>query len=191
MKQRKLTPKQKRFVEEYLIDLNATQAAIRAGYSEKTARKIGNENLTKPDIQSVIQEKIQEREKRTEVTSDRVVQELAKIAFADLKDFVTWDENGVMIIDSDQVDGTVLAEISETTNIQTFPNGGESERIQKKVKPYDKMKALEMLGKHLGMLTDKVEVSGEMTNQIDMSGLSVEELKKLANLDEGKEGADS
>ncbi|WP_213431657.1 terminase small subunit, partial [Paenibacillus dendritiformis] len=74
-----LTAKQKAFVQEYLIDLNATQAAIRAGYSAKTARKIGAENLTKPDIQKAIQEAMERREKRTEITQDRVLQELAKI----------------------------------------------------------------------------------------------------------------
>lgn len=153
-----MNEKQRRFVEEYVIDLNATQAAIRAGYKEKTAYSQGQRLLKNVEIEKAIKEKMEERSKRTEVTADRIVQELAKIAFADLKDFVSWDEDGVMIIDSEHVDGTVLAEISETTNIQTFPNGGESEKIQKKVKPYDKMKALELLGKHLSMWTDKQEV---------------------------------
>lgn len=158
----KLTPKQKAFVEEYLIDLNATQAAIRAGYSKKTAGRIGQENLQKPVIQKAIQDHMKEREKRTRVTADRVVHELAKIAFADLKDYIKWDENGVVIINSNDVDGSVLAEVSETTNIQTFPNGGETERIQKKIKLHDKMKALEMLGKHLGMFKDNVNVEGKV-----------------------------
>jgi len=158
----KLTPKQKAFVEEYLIDLNATQAAIRAGYSKKTARKIGQENLTKPDIQKAIQAAMDERSKRTEVTADRVIKELAKIAFADIRDFVMWDENGVEILPSADVDGTVLAEVSETINIQTFPNGGEVEKRQKKVKLHDKMKALELLGKHLALFTEKHQISGNI-----------------------------
>ena len=69
----KLTPKQARFVEEYLVDLNATQAAIRAGYSEQTARVIGHENLTKPDIQKAITERRQEMQQRTAITADRVL----------------------------------------------------------------------------------------------------------------------
>ncbi|WP_213469940.1 terminase small subunit, partial [Paenibacillus dendritiformis] len=83
-----LTAKQKAFVQEYLIDLNATQAAIRAGYSAKTARKIGQENLTKPDIQKAIQEAMDARAKRTEITADRVLQELAKIGFANITDYL-------------------------------------------------------------------------------------------------------
>ena len=71
-----LTPKQTRFVEEYLIDLNATQAAIRAGYSVRSARKIGQENLTKPDIKNSILESQLARSERTEITTDMVLQGL-------------------------------------------------------------------------------------------------------------------
>ena len=72
----KLTPKQQRFVDEYLIDLNATQAAIRAGYSEKTAYSIGDENLKKPEIKKAIEQAQQERQKRTLVTQDDVIRGL-------------------------------------------------------------------------------------------------------------------
>jgi phage terminase small subunit len=82
----KLTEKQKAFVEEYLVDLNATQAAIRAGYSQKTARKIGNENLTKPDIQQAIAEAKKERSERTKVNADWLLKRLADEAEADLAD---------------------------------------------------------------------------------------------------------
>lgn len=75
-----LTPKQQRFVEEYLIDLNATQAAIRAGYSEKTAYSVGHENLKKPEIQKAIEEAKSQVSKRTELTVDMVVQGLLKEA---------------------------------------------------------------------------------------------------------------
>lgn len=79
----KLTEKQKRFCEEYLIDFNATQAALRAGYSPKTAYSIGDENLRKPEIQSEIQTLIQKRSERTGISADTVITELAKIAFSD------------------------------------------------------------------------------------------------------------
>lgn len=75
-----LTPKQARFVAEYLVDLNATQAAIRAGYSEKTARQAGSENLSKPDIQEAIEEAQQARSKRTGIDQDEVVRGLKKEA---------------------------------------------------------------------------------------------------------------
>lgn len=81
-----LTPKQKLFVDEYLVDLNATQAAIRAGYSEKTAYSIGNENLMKPEIAKAIQNAQQKRQERTEITQDRVVQEIADNAFRPASD---------------------------------------------------------------------------------------------------------
>jgi len=81
---RDLTKKQKRFVDEYLIDLNATQAAIRAGYSEKTAYSTGQRLTKNAEIQSYIQERQESRQKRTEITQDKVLQELAKIAFADI-----------------------------------------------------------------------------------------------------------
>ena len=82
-----MTKKQKRFVEEYLIDLNATQAAIRAGYSPATAKEIGCENLTKPNISEAIAKAMAERSRRTGVNQDRVLQELAKIAFAKITRF--------------------------------------------------------------------------------------------------------
>lgn len=171
----KLTDKQRRFVEEYLVDLNATQAAIRAGYSKKTAHRIGAENMQKPVIQEALQERMNARSQRTEITADRVLQELARIGFADMKDFVIWGENGVQILDSEHVDGTLISEVSETTNVQVFPNGGETEKIQKKIKLHDKMKALELLGKHLVLFTEKqqVDVNG-MVQFIDDIGADVE-----------------
>ena len=81
-----MTEKQKRFVEEYLIDLNATQAAIRAGYSPQTAYSIGEENLRKPEIKSRIDKAMAERSRRTGINQDRVLQELARIGFAKITD---------------------------------------------------------------------------------------------------------
>lgn len=85
-----LTAKQQRFVEEYLVDLNATQAAIRSGYSAKTARSVGAENLTKPDIQAAIQERRSRIAAKLEVTQERIVAELARIAFSDIRKVVKW-----------------------------------------------------------------------------------------------------
>lgn len=83
-----MTKKQNRFVEEYLIDLNATQAAIRAGYSVNTAQQMGSENLSKPVIQTAIAKAMAERSKRTGVNQDRIVLELAKLAFVNMTDVV-------------------------------------------------------------------------------------------------------
>lgn len=81
-----LTKKQKAFIQEYLVDLNATQAAIRAGYSKKTAYSIGQENLSKPEIQQALQEAQKRREKRTEVTQDYVIAKLREIVEKDASD---------------------------------------------------------------------------------------------------------
>jgi phage terminase small subunit len=162
----KLTPKQKRFVEEYLIDLNATQAAIRAAYSKKNADKIGHELLGKTRVSEAIKEAMDKRSQRTEITQDRVLQELAKVGFADIKNFLSfntalttvgYDNKGGRIVDyvhvvqlkdSDEIDGTVVSEVS-------LKDG------QLKFKLHDKMKALQDIGRHLGMFKDKVEHSGE------------------------------
>jgi phage terminase small subunit len=85
-----LTPKQQRFVQEYLIDLNATQAALRAGYSERTAKSIGQENLTKPAVKTAIQQAMQDRSKRTEITQDDVLQLWWSVATADPNELIQY-----------------------------------------------------------------------------------------------------
>ena len=86
---RELTPRQRRFCEEYLVDLNASAAARRAGYSIDSAYSIGQENLKKPEIAAEIQRQMEARSKRTEITADQVVTELGKIAFANMLNYMT------------------------------------------------------------------------------------------------------
>ncbi len=138
----KLTPRQKKFTEEYLIDLNATKAALRAGYSAKTSDKIGYQLLEKTRVKEALERAIRKREQRTEITQDMVVAQLAKIAFADIRGIVTWENGELRMRPSDDVDGTTIAEVTQTA-----------------VKLNDRMKALELLGKHLGMFKDKMDVS--------------------------------
>lgn len=154
-----LTAKQAAFVQEYLIDLNATQAAIRAGYSEGTAYSMGHENLSKPEIAEAIAKAQKARSERTEITQDMVLQELAKIGFADIRSAVNWGsipemsgEDGqraypVEMIASEDMDDATAAAVSE---VSLTPNGV-------KIKMYDKKAALDSIGKHLGMFVDKVE----------------------------------
>ncbi len=148
----KLTDKQQRFVDEYLIDLNATQAAIRAGYSVKTANEQGSQNLAKLSIQQVIAEKMAERSRRTGVNQDRVVLELAKIAFVKLTDII--DEKG-KIKDTATEDDLACLEGYKYKYSDT--DSGYS--VEREVKLSSKMKALELLGKHLGMWNDKVDLN--------------------------------
>lgn len=163
-----MTKKQKRFVEEYLIDLNATQAAIRAGYSPDSAKEIGSENLTKPDIAKAVDQAIAERSRRTGVNADRVVRELAKIAFVNAGEVVDLDTALLM----DKISDDDMAAI-QSVKVKTFGEDG----VEREVKLADKLKALELLGKHLGLFKDKVEINGNVKS--DMSSLSsiLEEIK--------------
>ncbi len=169
-----MNAKQKRFCEEYLIDLNATQAAIRAGYSVKTATVIANENLRKPYIQQHIEQRMKVRSERTNITQDQVISELTKIAFSNVTDYVnviTKDQQQAVVIkDSDELDDDQRAAIK---SIKNRLYGIE-------IEPYDKLKALELLGRHLGMFTDKVEVKDVTDNPI--KDLTTEELKKALGL---------
>lgn len=143
-----MTPKQAKFVYEYLIDLNATQAAIRAGYSAKRADAIGYENLRKPDIQEAIALAQQARSARTLITPDRTLQELAILGFSDLTDFVEWDGKTVTLknsADLDAVKRRAIAEISQTKD-------------GVKIKLHDKKGALDSMARHLGMFNDKMTV---------------------------------
>lgn len=146
-----MTKKQKRFVEEYLIDLNATQAAIRAGYSPDSAADIGSENLRKPDIRAHIDKAMAERSRRTGVNADRVVQELAKIAFVNAIEVI--DPKTATVKENASSDDTAAI---QSVKVKTFGEDG----LEREIKMADKLKALELLGRHMGMFKDKVEVSG-------------------------------
>lgn len=172
----KLTAKQQRFVEEYLVDLNATQAYLRAGYkvkSENVAKVNASRLLTNANIQNAIEEAIQERSERTHITSDHVVEHLAKIAFADVKDFVRFGQREV-IIDYDE-DGNPITKL---TNYVDFKQDHEVDgtllsevkigRDGASMKLNDRMRALEMLGRHLGMFNDKIDLTGETTINITL-----------------------
>lgn len=149
---RKLTDRQQQFVDEYLIDLNATQAAIRAGYSVKTAQEQSSRLLSNVMVQKVIAEKMAERSRRTGVNQDRVVLELAKIAFVKLTDII--DEKG-KIKDTATEDDLACLEGYKYKYSDT--DTGYS--VEREVKLSSKMKALELLGKHLGMWNDKVDLN--------------------------------
>ena len=151
-----MTKKQKRFCEEYLIDLHATQAAIRAGYSPDTAKAIGYENLTKPDIRAHIDRAMAERSRRSGVNADRVIQELAKIAFVNATDVI--DPKTATVKENALPED--MAAI-QSVKVKTFGEDG----LEREIKMADKLKALEMLGRHLGMFKDKLELSGGLDTE--------------------------
>lgn len=162
----KLTPKQARFVQEYLVDLNATQAAIRSGYSAKTAKSIGQENLTKPDIVSAIETAQNKRAESVGITAERVLRELALIGFSNMLDYIQPSEDGGAFVDLSALTREQAAAIGEVT-VDTYqerkPDGkdGETRTVKKiKFKLADKRAALVDVGRHLGMFKDKVEMTG-------------------------------
>lgn len=157
-----MTDAQKRFCDEYLIDLNATRA-YKVAYpnckKDETAKSAGSRLLTNVNLQNYISERMKQREKRTEVTQDMVIKELAKIAFLDIRKLYT--ENGQLknVVDLD--DDTAGA-ISSLETLEEYDGyGDDREKIgdTQKVKLLDKTKALELLGRHLGIFNDKLDVN--------------------------------
>ena len=157
-----LTAKQQRFVDEYLIDLNATQAAIRVGYSKKTADQQASRLLTNVKVREYLAQRQADRANRTEITQDMVLKELAKIGFSDIRKIVRWGEtqvrmvdgeddgpedmvpyHGLALIDSAEVDDSTAAAIAEVSQ----------SRDGLKVKLHDKKGALVDIGRHLGMFS--------------------------------------
>lgn len=147
---KELTAKQARFVEEYLIDLNATQACIRAGYSAKTADRIGPELLGKTWVAEAIATAIKARSARTQITQDRVLQEYARLAFSDMRTLMAWDAGGVALKTSADLTDDQAASVAEVS--QTISKEGGSIRL----KVHDKKGALDSVAKHLGMFVDRI-----------------------------------
>ena len=143
-----LSPKQKRFVEEYLIDLNGTQAALRAGYSLKTAPVIASENLRKPYIQEALRARQEQLRDANAVTPERVIQEYARLAFADMAAYVAWGPEGIRAVPSSELPEGATRAVAEVT--ETITDKGRTFRF----KLHDKKGALDSLAKHLGMFVD-------------------------------------
>lgn len=141
--EKKMTEKQKRFCDEYLIDLNATQAAIRAGYSKKTAKVIANENLTKPNIKEYIAERMAEKEKELIADQDEVLKYLTSVLRGE--------------------------SLSTEIVVEGIGEGcSEARTMTKQPSEKDKLKAAELLGKRYGLYTDKVETDVDMELNISI-----------------------
>lgn len=152
---KKLTPKQRRFVDEYLIDLNATQAAIRAGYSPKTANEQGARLLANVSIAKAIQEARDKQQERTEITQDRVLLEYARIAFFDPRKLFRSDGSPKPV---EELDTDTAAALAGLEVREEFEGAGENRTFvgyTKKYKLANKLGALDSLAKHLGMLDGK------------------------------------
>lgn len=151
-----LNEQQERFCQEYLVDLNGKHAAIRAGYSEATAQEQASRLLSHAKVEARVQELMEQREKRTEVTQDQVLAELARVAFYKPSRVLRVSGDGEVDVDYRKASPDDLDMVLETKRSYSKEGGSYS------LKRMDKMKALELLGRHLGMFKDKVEHSGDI-----------------------------
>lgn len=194
----KITDKQKAFVDEYLIDLNATRAyraVYKAVKSDETAKAAASRLLTNVNVKDYLDRRMKDREKRTEITQDKVLAELAKIAFANGSDFAKvvqksfkrpkYDEDTKEVIGEEDVYyKTVDVELTEEIPKDKLAaiSGIKSTKEGIEVKMNDKVKALELIGRHLGMFNDKLEVKGEIKTNNPYENLTEEQLLKLAKI---------
>lgn len=188
----KLTEKQKAFVDEYLVDLNATRAYMsvyKKVKSEDVAAVNASKLLRNAKVKEYVDKRMKDREKRTEITQDMVLKELAAIAFSNGSDFAEVVEeplifNNAYVVDPDTGQTKKYQRVKIKTTKEISDDKKKAISVIKEGKfgievgSCDKVKALELLGKHLGMFKEKVEVSGNLNNPYE--GLTTEQLLKLA-----------
>ncbi|MFJ5538550.1 terminase small subunit [Vreelandella titanicae] len=155
-----LTPKQSRFVDEYLKDLNATQAAMRAGYSQKTAYRTGCDNLTKPQVAVAIQERMNRRSERTQIDADYILHRLFEIDQMDVLDILNDDGSPKPISQWPKVWRITLSGLDISRTVTNFDES-TAETILKKIKWPDKLKNIELLGKHVSVKAFEESKSGD------------------------------
>jgi phage terminase small subunit len=155
----KLSPKERLFVEDYLVDLNATRAAINAGYSPRSAEVTGHRMLRKAKVREAVREAMAERILRTRVDQDRVIRELARVAFANVTDFANWDDDGLNFIPASQLDPGIAAAVKTVRDCRqpgqvVLPNGDSIvvDHTTRLIVMHDKIRALELLARHVGIL---------------------------------------
>lgn len=157
---RAVTDKQKRFCDEYMIDLNASAAARRAGYSPRFINGNASKLMQITAIRARIDQLMADQSQRTGVNADRIVRELARVAFANTDDVINYDDATIKP-DASRDDTAAIASV----RVKTIPTK-DGEGIEREIKMADKLKALELLGKHQGMFTDKVQLQHEGGIQI-------------------------
>lgn len=181
-----MTPKQERFVQEYLVDLNATQAAIRAGYSTKTARVIAQETLLSPAVIAALGARRKALADVIEVTQESLTQRLAHIGYTDMTDIIRWGSREVQIgfdadgkrLPPDQIEDAVMVRTELAPYVDAIESDQLSPRARAavsevaltkdglKIKMHDKVNAIVQLGRTLGMFTDNVKVSVSLESLI-------------------------
>lgn len=190
-----LSPRQERFVQEYLIDLNATKAAIRAGYAAKDADVQGPRLLGNVRVAEAVARAKAERSARIGLTADRVLEELAAVAFARMPDYAEWGTGKQMGLKlSEELTDHQAAAVAQVVETEKFiKTVGEDEQLmsrERSIKLHDKVPALVKLGQHIGMFADKrtitLEIKKEAEALADELGIPYEQVLKEAGIDEGK-----
>lgn len=158
----KTADRYERFAREYVIDLNATRAAIAAEYSPERASVTGSELVKKRKVRKRIDELLSERSSKLAVTAEKVVEELARLAFSNMQDYTRTDADGKPVLDLSKLTRDQFAAVQEIRE-DTTGGSGDGERkvvVRTTLKLSDKTKSLELLGRHLGMFQDNVKVTG-------------------------------
>lgn len=185
---KKLDAREKRFVDEYLVDLDPQRAAVAAGYATTTARTKSYQWVSnseqKPHVYEAIQKALEKRSNRTEITADRVLRELALLGFANMEDYVRIGTNGDPYIDLSKLTREQAAALSEIAVDDYVEGRGKNARDVRKVriKFHDKKGALVDIGKHLGMFKERVEHTGKDGGPIEHKELDAMPTKKLLEL---------
>ena len=158
-------PRRERFCREFVIDLSAKQAAIRAGYSPRTSKQTGHELLQMPSVAARIAELQADITDRLEITAERVLREAARLAFSDPRKFFNADGSLKQITELD--DDTAAALGSFESVERAIPGGERATAVTRKYRAWDKAAALTVLAKHLGLLVEKIDVGGDLAAALD------------------------
>ena len=175
------TERQRAFIREFLVDQNAAAAARRAGYSPDNANKIAYELRNDPKIAARIEAAQARRSEKKQITADRVLEELGRMAFSNMADYASWGSNGMELVDNAQLDADQTAAVAD---IEPKGNGKLA-----KVKLYDKLAALNALARHLGMIGGKTALGPSRTvkhERRDANAILRERLLKIAKQEEEK-----
>jgi len=147
-----LNTRQRLFVKEYLVDLNATKAMIRAGYSPRTAHVTGVQLLARPRVAEAVRAEMEKRAEKVDIKQEDVLREIARVAFCDLSQLATWNDKRVTLKDSKKLTENQTRCVQEVSSSSTTIRGVTQSQV--KIKLYDKLAALDKLAKHLGMYSD-------------------------------------
>ncbi len=150
----RLTDRQRRFVEEYLVDCNAARAAARAGYSPKGAEKTGYRLKKVPAVREALDAAFEVKRQGTEVDRERIIRELARIAFADISEFAVWDEQGLTFKEA------AVLSTEQTACVAEVAESGSGGTKKLRIKLHSKTKAIEALCRLLGLYDEKGKAAG-------------------------------